>query len=136
MVFVNQVLKIKILHNLLSILGVLTQRWKMVQGPIVGDPKNIEQMIAATCVLHNYLCINNDRTYLPPGSVDAIYGQGDGNPGYWRTEGNMLPQAAPTAARNHTANAANARAEFTDYFCNEGAVEWQYEHIHRRSNRQ
>ena len=119
---------------LCNYLGILTQRWKLIQGLTIGDPKNIEKMVAAACVLHNYLCIHNDRTYLPPGPVDAIYGEGDNAQGQWRAERNILPQAAPTAASNHTLSAANARTAFTEYFMNEGAVDWQNDYIHRRTN--
>lgn len=105
-----------------------------MQGPIIGNPENIQCMVAATTVLHNYLCINNDPTYLPAGAADTIYGGGEGGHGRWRA-GPALPQAPGTPARNHTMDAANARLAFTEYFVNEGAVEWQFDYVNRRLNR-
>lgn len=127
-----------IVHNVYVILsGILTQRWKVVQGPVISNPENVEKMVAATTALHNYLCHTNDATYLPVGAVDAINGNEEvGANGYWRAGGgNVLPQGPGAGPRNHTVDAANARAAFTDYFTTVGAVDWQYDHVNRRANR-
>lgn len=121
--------------TLFHILGILSQRWKVVTGPIIGKVENIETLIAACCVLHNYLLINNDNTYLPPGSVDTISGRGEGHPGYWRADEDRWQPAPPTNARNPTIAAAQSRAEFTNYFVNEGALPWQFDYINRRVTR-
>ena len=115
--------------------GILAQRWQLLRKPILGDPKNIQMAVAATTVLHNYLLISHDRTYLPRGSVDAIFGGGEGAPGQWRAAGELLHQAPGTIVRNYTMAASQAREEFRDYFIGPGAVPWQYDHINRRANR-
>ena len=119
----------------MAVLGILSQRWRLVSGPVIGKTENIETLISACCVLHNYLCITNDPVYLPPGSVDAITGANDGTPGHWRGNDDNWHQAPRTNSRNSTAEAARMRETLTDYFYNEGAVPWQNEYITRRSNR-
>lgn len=118
-----------------SLPGILAQRWQILRKPILGDPKNIEMMVGACTVLHNYLLINNDRTYLPGGSADAIFGEGEGAQGQWRAAGEGLQQAPGTNVRNYTMVASETREEFRDYFMAEGAVAWQYDHVKRRVNR-
>lgn len=113
-------------------LGILTQRWQILKKPIIGKPENIQTLISATTVLHNFLLIQNDRTYLPQGVADTIFGGGEGNRGNWRLGNNDLPQAVATAARNFPARASAARQAFADYFIHQGAVPWQLEYIHRR----
>ena len=73
----------------------MSQRWQVMKSAIIGIPDNIETIIAATTVLHNYLLVHNDRTYLPRGAADTIFGEGEGPLGNWR-EGGELPQAPST----------------------------------------
>ena len=91
----------------------------------------MEKLVAACCVLHNYLRIRNDATYLPPGSVDAICGDGDGARGHWRGDAPQWQQAPPTACRNSTVVASEARVSLTQYFSNEGALPWQDDYIRK-----
>ena len=105
---------------------------------MMGKPQNIEIKVAAMTVLHNYLLISNDDTYLPPGTADMINGTREaGVLGRWRAAAGVqqLPQAEPTPVRNFTAEAAATREALTEYFSNEGAVDWQYDHINRRPAR-
>lgn len=107
-----------------------------MSGPVIGKVENIETLISACCVLHNYLLINNDNTYLPPGSVDSISGREESNDGYWRANAGVWPQAPTTNARNATLAASQARTDFTNYFVSEeGALPWQYDYITRRVTR-
>lgn len=120
------------------VVGILTQRWQLLRKPMMGKPANIENKVAAMTVLHNYLLINNDDTYLPPGTADMVTGGREaGDLGRWRAVAGSehLPQAGATAIRNFTAVAAAARDSFTEYFSTEGAVDWQYDHINRRPAR-
>ena len=115
--------------------GILAQRWQIMRKTIIGNPDNIEKMIAATTVLHNFLMTTNDKTYLPPGAADTIYGDGEAAAGKWRAHDINLPQAPAKAARNYPAQAAAARQQFLEHLNNEGAVVWQYDHINRRVRR-
>ena len=98
------------------------------------ERQKTEKTVAAATILHNYSCITNDPTYLPPGSVDAIYGLGDGARGH-RSEVGNATQLPPCRNQNHTIAAANARAAFTKYFMNEGSDDWQLDYICGRANR-
>ena len=115
--------------------GILVQRWQIMRKSIIGKPYNISAIISATVVLHNYLMTVNDKTYLPQGTADVIYGQGEAARGNWRVEDVALPQAPFTAARNFPAAAAAARRSFVSHFSNEGAVQWQYDYVNRRPRR-
>ena len=112
----------------------MSQRWRVVCGPIIGNTDTVQVLVAACCALHNYLRINNDQSYLPPGSVDAICGRDDGTRGYWRGETQQWQQAPPTSTRNSTILASEARVAFTEYFNHEGTVPWQRDCIYRCAN--
>lgn len=115
--------------------GILTQRWQILKKPIIGNPNNISNIVSATTVLHNYLLINNDRTYLPQGAADTIFGGGVAARGNWRMQDADLPRAAATGARNYPASASAARQAFVEYFTNEGEVAWQFDYVNRRPQR-
>lgn len=107
----------------------------MLRKPIIGKPDNISTIVSATTVLHNYLLVNNDQTYLPQGAADTIFGGGEAARGNWRVNDAQLPQAAATGIRNFPAVAAAARQGFVEYFVNEGQVPWQYDYVNRRPQR-
>lgn len=116
-------------------IGILSQRWQILKKVIIGKPSNITSLIAATTVLHNYLLINHDKTYLPAGTADAIYGEGEGTRGQWRVQEDGLNQPLITNARNFTVAAAAARQLFVDYVNGPGRVTWQLDHVNRLPQR-
>nr|CAI5841486.1 unnamed protein product [Callosobruchus analis] len=89
-------------------------------------PENIEKIVMATCVLHNFLiehtptscaprdCFNQENT--ENGTIITL--------GYDTTDSNM-----ENLQRRHQGNimsdAKNVRIEFSNYFVNEGKVPWQ-----------
>jgi hypothetical protein len=121
------------LYNVIFVLaGILTQRWTLLKKPMMGLPVNIERKVGAMTVLHNYLLINHDRSYLPPGVADMINGSDEGGQnGIWRQEAG-LPQAEATQQRNWEATASAVRNVFVEYFNGPGTVPWQQEMLARK----
>ena len=57
--------------------------------PYFASTQNVEKIILACCVLHNFLREKSTGTYSPPGSFDTKCTEdGTINEGEWRQEGN------------------------------------------------
>nr|CAI5841483.1 unnamed protein product [Callosobruchus analis] len=106
--------------------GILASRFRIYHTAINLQPENIEKIVMATCVLHNFLiehtptscaprdCFNQENT--ENGTIITL--------GYDTTDSNM-----ENLQRRHQGNimsdAKNVRIEFSNYFVNEGKVPWQ-----------
>ena len=96
----------------------------------MGLPVNIDKKVGAMTVLHNYLLINNDRSYLPPGVADIINGRDEGGQNGIRCQEAGLPQAEATQHQNWESTASAVRNVFVEYFS--GTVPWQQEMLARK----
>ena len=96
--------------------GQLTTRFRVLDGTINQKPENACQTIMAGLILHNYLKDNPHHT-SPTRIPDVPLGIPPEDDGF--------PQEVPPERR--TLNPAAVRATLSDYFCNEGAVEFQDE---------
>ncbi|XP_049518614.1 uncharacterized protein LOC125943366 [Dermacentor silvarum] len=110
--------------------GILASRWRIYQKTIDLSPKNVDSVIKATCVLHNFLCLecNGGDHYCPPGYADSEDTFGNLREGVWRQNNaatGMLPIQG-TRARKSSQSAAVVRSVFIDFFFNEGQVPWQW----------
>ena len=82
-------------------------------------------------VLHNFLQKSlSKNNYTPPDFVESVNSQGELVQGNWRSEkGNSLgvfsSSIASQVRRKAPKNAKVIREIFTEYFMNEGSVEWQ-----------
>lgn len=114
-------------------LGILSQRWRLLFRPIVAEPDKAVKLVKAMCVLHNYLRAVKDMSYCPSGFGDITLPNGVIRDGFWR-HGDPVPhlQGVRTTSRSSSNAAAEIRERISHYFVNEGSVEWQYQHIHRR----
>nr|CAI5846657.1 unnamed protein product [Callosobruchus analis] len=90
------------------------------------QPENIEKIVMATCVLHNFLIEHTPSSYAPR---DCFNQENTENgtiitSGYDTTDSNM-----ENWQRRHQgsimSDAKNVRIEFSNYFVNEGKVPWQ-----------
>ncbi|KAL3225456.1 hypothetical protein MRX96_025793 [Rhipicephalus microplus] len=79
--------------------GILVSRWRIYERQINLEPENVEAVVKATCVLHNFLSSNPASTYCPPGYAD-----------FQDTFGNV----------------SGVWQEFVKYFSEEGQVPWQW----------
>nr|XP_037279728.1 protein ANTAGONIST OF LIKE HETEROCHROMATIN PROTEIN 1-like [Rhipicephalus microplus] len=102
--------------------GILVSRWRIYERQINLEPENVEAVVKATCVLHNFLSSNAASTYCPPGYADFqdIFGNVGG--GAWR----QVPGSTTVfglekpKARNCSKMASAVRQEFVKYFSEEG----------------
>lgn len=69
-------------------LGILASRWGIYNTSINLEPTNAENAVKATCVLHNFLCIETNAAahYCPAGFADFYDTFGNVCEGSWRQE--------------------------------------------------
>ena len=98
--------------------GILPQRWRIFSRRIALAPKNVDKVIKAACVLHNWLCEKRD--------VPAMYTtlNPEGDP-YLPLHGPLEP--LPHLLCYHSSTTAmKFRDVYKDYFNSVyGAVPWQ-----------
>ena len=73
---------------------------------------------------------SSKSVYSPPGFADYRNPNGELIDGLWRSESEptaFLPVQSSPAGNNPPRSAKIVRETFTDYFMNEGSVEWQWE---------
>ncbi|KAF6028467.1 hypothetical protein EB796_013225 [Bugula neritina] len=111
--------------------GILTQRWRILFKPIIPDATKAAKLVRTVCVLHNFLKKTDDKIYCPPGYSDQVSQDGNVTPGFWRTA--QAPNVGLNLRnRSSTTSASEMREKLTVYFCNEGKVSWQDNHVNRR----
>ena len=98
--------------------GILAQRWRIFSRRIALAPKNVDKVIKAACVLHNWLCEKRD--------VPAMYANlnPEGEP-YLPPNGPVTP--LPRLPGYHSSKTAmQFRDVYKDYFNSvHGSVPWQ-----------
>ncbi|KAL1482258.1 hypothetical protein MTO96_033912 [Rhipicephalus appendiculatus] len=108
--------------------GILVSRWRIYERQTNMEPENVEVIVKATCVLHNFLLSNAASTYSSPGYADFQDTFGTVSGGAWRqvSESTTVFGLEKPKARN-CANVANAvREAFIKYFSDKGQVPWQW----------
>ena len=94
------------------------------------EPKVVESIILATLCLHNFLRKGSSKTtYCPVGLIEGDDEDGSCVAGTWRqdNEQTLMPLEVPSTGHNVSKSAKMIRENFTEYFTNEGAVEWQWD---------
>ncbi|XP_031350806.1 protein ALP1-like [Photinus pyralis] len=113
--------------------GVLAMRFRIFRAHILLNPEKVDDIVKATCAIHNWLRQTSPNSYMPPSSVDREDENGQIILGSWRNENACLGLqdiVCGIGSNNFTTLAANCRRKFTDYFMGEGAVGWQWNMIH------
>ena len=67
--------------------GILTNRFRVFMKTIHLSPDNVESLVLASCVLHNYLRTKPADYYAPPRSFDKVNKDGTVINGNWREDG-------------------------------------------------
>lgn len=92
-------------------------------------PENATKVILATIALHNFIKLNDSANKYSPKSFSD-----------WEDESNILHygewrlgveplRSARIGSRNATKHAFHLRNTLKKYFCNEGAISFQYDKI-------
>ncbi|KAH8041741.1 hypothetical protein HPB51_017561 [Rhipicephalus microplus] len=114
--------------------GITAARWRILLRTIQLLPKNVDYVVKAACVLHNFLAVLNEESDQ---ILDQEYRFGNVVPGRWRQgiqqtsgQGHVDPCHFPlqgSQSRNFSADAADARTLFSACFCSSaGEVPWQW----------
>jgi hypothetical protein len=53
-----------------NVFGILASRFRVFGRPIEVKVKNVDLILKASCVLHNWLRITSSKRYFPSGCVD------------------------------------------------------------------
>nr|CAI5859983.1 unnamed protein product [Callosobruchus analis] len=106
--------------------GILVARWRILKTTINAKAENIDHVIKAVVVLHNY-CLtelgqqDTVNIYCPPGFVDT-----DDLDGAWREEQAPLLSVGRLGANTATRYLYNLRDNLANYFVSPmGRVPWQ-----------
>lgn len=115
--------------------GIASACFRILRRTMEYKVENVNRIVAAICVLHNFLIERKSPIYAGPGSLDTE-NNGTLTLGQWRTETDTGDGATerddrplPNMARNISNDAKQIRLEFKEYFMNEGQVPWQYQMI-------
>eukprot|EP00795_Rhopilema_esculentum_P005764 gene5764-11043_t len=113
-----------------NLFGIIANRWRVFRSVILLPPESISTITMATLTIHNFLRKSQSRKiYCPVGMTDAVDLDGGLSPGMWcndQATNNLISLPPPPRGHNACTNAKKVRDMFKDYFCNEGAVEWQW----------
>ncbi|KAH7710624.1 hypothetical protein AAVH_22080 [Aphelenchoides avenae] len=105
----------------------MAAKWRILLGTIATNPELADDIVEATCCLHNFIIDTS------PESALILADKGDDDNGRWRQEVHALPQAPVHANRANRASdaAMEMREALVGYFSGEGALDWQVDHIAR-----
>lgn len=105
--------------------GIASARFRVLRHTAELEPEVVSSIVCAVCVLHNFLLNRtSSTTYAPTGTFDSNIALGS-----WRNEDRAEFEPLQNTPRRVPPQILEIQAEFTDYFNNEGAVEWQGSHI-------
>lgn len=108
-----------------NVFGILTARFRIFHTAIHMKLENIEKVVMACCVLHNFLRKNRQDYYTPVTCFDVENPDtGDVELGL-RSEPHTLLDLQRGPSRHASLDANKGRDLFTNYFIHEGAVPWQ-----------
>ncbi len=114
-----------------NLFGIIANRWRIFRSVILLPPTTIKYLTMATLTIHNFLRQSDSKgTYCPSGLTDSVGKKGETVPGSWRSKNlveSMVPLTVPATGHNASKNAKEVRECLKDFFCNEGAVEWQWD---------
>ena len=113
-----------------NLFGIIANRWRVFRSVILLPPETIQAITMATLTMHNFLRKSQSKNiYCPIGITDAIDHNGDLSPGIWCNDqpvNSFISVQPPLRGHNACNNAKKVRDILMDYFCNEGAVDWQW----------
>ncbi|XP_069813053.1 uncharacterized protein [Dendropsophus ebraccatus] len=97
--------------------GIMANRFRIFHTAINLKPENIDKVVMACCVLHNFLRRHESQTYLSSSSEESGSGLIDAV--------DQFTSIQPTSFHRHSHDAITARDLYKYYFNGEGSVPWQ-----------
>ncbi|XP_069801016.1 putative nuclease HARBI1 [Dendropsophus ebraccatus] len=97
--------------------GIMANRFRIFHTAINLKPENIDKVVMACCVLHNFLRRHESQTYLSSSREESGSGQIDAV--------DQFTSLQPTSFHRHSHDAITARDLYKNYFNGEGSVPWQ-----------
>ncbi|CAH1965476.1 unnamed protein product [Acanthoscelides obtectus] len=110
--------------------GILAARFRIYRTQINLSTKNIESVVRATCVLHNYLMTTSLSSYGSSDYFDRENFEESTTSAGLITRRSTLEPLQRTRQGDSERTAKQRRNEFMSYFVNEGKVHWQDNFIH------
>lgn len=104
--------------------GILVSTFRVYMQPINLKVENIDKVVMATCVLHNFLRRKRGENYFP----SSQFATEDESSDALRNKESLI-SLQKGHNRNSSESAKAVRELFKNYFCNEGALPWQEIHI-------
>lgn len=102
---------------------ILSERFRVFKKPITINVKNIPKVVMASCALHNYLR-KRSTNYITRNCVDLEDIENNTfRPGDWRQNDNSV--GLNRTERQRTADGNAVRQIFTEYFNDQGRVDFQ-----------
>lgn len=105
--------------------GILASRFRIFRAPINLKVENIETVVLASCVLHNFLRRNAADYYTPPGTLDSEDIVNNEVQLGERCDPELVHNLQRGKRGQVLVSAKTVREKFNEYFNQEGAVPWQ-----------
>ena len=121
-----------------NIFGIAASRFRVFHKPIIAKVEKVKVITKSVVALHKILMTKNEaanQDYCPSSFIDRD-GPNGTLPEEWRRDQENITGMVPLskASSNNCAQVAKTiRESFKDYFNNEGAVDWQWDLVNRRS---
>ena len=114
-----------------NLFGTLANKWRAFQQPLNLSPQKARSITFCALVLHNFLRSSSSKNvYTPPGYVGSFDSEGQLVQVHWRLETKnslgVFSGIASQVGRKAPINAKVIRENYTEYFMNEGSVEWPW----------
>ena len=115
--------------------GILCSQWRIFFTPIIAKEENVEHVVAACIVLHNYLTSSGNSDYCPSGYCDYETTSGEVVAGQWRRGSNSTSNGiSALRGRRPRDDALYMRDCLKEYLNSEaGSLPWQLDYV-RRTN--
>ena len=115
-----------------NLFGILANKWLIFQQPLNLSPEKSSTITKCVLVLYNFIRRNSRNAYTPPSLIDYIDENGRLVRGSWRSDqenpvGDFSAAIPSEVGRKASRSAKAIREPFTEYFMNEGCMEWQWE---------
>lgn len=82
--------------------GILVARWRILLTTLHLLPDNAEKIVLACVTLHNFIMVNDMKSYTPTNYVDWDDANGEVQAGSWRADvGTNIPSISPSTNSHH-----------------------------------